>query len=146
MSFGQAVSTVFSKYATFTGRARRAEFWWWVLFQILVGIVAGVLDRMIFPNTSIGGNGGSGPFATLTNLGLLLPTLAVTARRLHDIDRSGWRQLIGLIPLVGWIIMIVWMVRGGQPQANRFGSDPKGRWLEGPGGSGPQDYVPPRPY
>ena len=146
MSFGQAISTVFSKYATFTGRARRAEFWWWVLFQVMVGIVTNLLDNMLFPDTSIGGDTGSGPITSLANVALLLPTLAVTARRLHDIDRSGWWQLIGLIPIVGWIIVIVWMVRDGQPQTNRFGGDPTGRALQGPSGSGPQDYVPPRPY
>lgn len=163
MSFGQAVSTCFSEYVTFSGRARRSEFWYWILFTVLVGIVAGTLDTLLFPNTTLGtGDTGNGPVTTVTNLALALPSLAVTARRLHDIDKSGWWQLLNLIPIVGWIIMIVWTVRDGQRHPNRFGNDPKGQ-LGGPAGygdgygggygdgygqpyGGPQDQVPPRSY
>ncbi len=107
MTFGESISTCFSKYASFEGRASKSEFWWWILFVILASAAATLMGKMI-----------SGLFSLAT----LLPGIAVTARRLHDTDRSGWFQLIGLIPLIGWIIMIVWCVEDSK-EPNRFGSD-----------------------
>ncbi len=106
MTFGESISTCFSKYATLDGRATRSEFWWWVLFVVLASAATGLLGNVI-----------SGLFS----LAVLLPGIAVTARRLHDIDRSGWWQLVGLIPLVGWIVMIVWCCQEAK-EPNRFGS------------------------
>lgn len=147
MGFAEAVRTCLSKYVTFEGRARRSEFWYFVLFQIIVSVVAGILDAIVFPNWNVTGD--QGPLPWLTNALLLLPSIAVTARRLHDIDKSGWWQLLNFIPIIGWIIMLIWLVRDGQRQPNRFGYDPKGQ-IAGPSGpdgpGGPQDYVPPRPY
>ena len=117
MGFGEAVSTCFSKYATFTGRARRPEYWYWVLFGVGVGIVATILDAIVFDTTS-------SVFSILSSLGLLLPNLAVTVRRLHDIDRSGWWMFILLLPLIGAIVMFVFMCLRGTPGPNRFGQDP----------------------
>ena len=100
MSFADAVRSVFSKYATFSGRARRSEFWYFVLFTFLVGIVTGIVDSIL--GTDYDGTSG-GLVNTLGSLALLLPSVAVAVRRLHDIDRSGWWILLGIIPIIGWI-------------------------------------------
>jgi uncharacterized membrane protein YhaH (DUF805 family) len=100
MNFQEAVQSVFSNYAKFRGRACRSEFWWFQLFLLLGGIVAGLLD--LFANTNF--LGGS-PLATLFWLATIIPDLAVTVRRLHDTDSSGWWILLGLIPLIGMIVL-----------------------------------------
>ena len=103
MSFQDAVRICLQrKYADFNGRARRSEYWFFILFTAIVGIVGGILDA-IFGLRS-GTYGGTGPIQGILQLALLVPTLAVGARRLHDIGRSGWWLLIGLIPIVGWIV------------------------------------------
>ena len=104
MNFADAVRSVFSKYATFTGRARRSEFWWFVLFSAIVNTVASVLDAVV----------GNKLIEILVTLALLLPSLAVTVRRLHDTGRSGWWILIALIPLIGVIVLLV-LRAAGQP-------------------------------
>jgi uncharacterized membrane protein YhaH (DUF805 family) len=115
MGMPEAVRTVLSKYADFTGRARRSEFWWFFLFQAVVSIVASLIDQAIgFPALQI-----------IVGLALLVPNLAVGARRLHDTDRSGWWQLLALIPLVGFIVLIVWWATEGQRGPNRYGPPPK---------------------
>lgn len=140
MSFSEAVRTCFRKYVDFKGRARRSEFWYWVLFTVIVGIVAGILDSALglnpepvtgdtFTTTT------SGPIANITSLALLLPGLAVAVRRLHDRDKSGWWILLNLIPLIGSLILLfAYYIKDSVPGANRFGPNPKG--VEGgvPGG------------
>jgi uncharacterized membrane protein YhaH (DUF805 family) len=114
MSFGQAVSTCFSKYVTFAGRARRPEYWYWVLFAIVASIVLAIIDLAL-------------PFNVLTlafDVATLLPGLAVLVRRLHDTDHSGWWWLIGLIPVIGWILLLVWVCTRGTDGPNRFGPAP----------------------
>ena len=148
MGFTDAIRTCFQQYATFTGRSRRAEFWWWALFTLIVSIAGGLIDQALFPDHFSTRNN-TGPVGGLFGLIVLLPTLAVTARRLHDIDKSGWWQLLSFIPFVGWIIMVVWTVRDSEPGSNRFGPNPKvAPSISGPqgpyGSSGIQDYVPPR--
>jgi len=105
MNFADAIRTCFTKYVDFNGRAKRPEFWWWVLFVFLASLVAQWI--------------GDVPSA-LVSLATLLPSIAVGARRLHDIDKSGWWQLVGLIPFIGWIIMIWWCVQDSK-EPNRFG-------------------------
>ena len=105
MTFTESIQTCFKKYADFSGRASKSEFWWWTLFVILIGIGAQIIGNI--------------PGA-LVSLGTLLPSLAVTSRRLHDIDRSGWWQLIGFIPLIGWGVFIYWCVQDSTVQ-NRYG-------------------------
>ncbi|MEJ3746848.1 DUF805 domain-containing protein [Actinomycetes bacterium KLBMP 9797] len=121
MSFTAAVRSVLSQYVQFGGRARRAEYWWFVLFSVLVGIVTSILDLAL--GTDFEGSGGL--FNLIANLALLLPSLAVAVRRLHDTDRSGWWILIALIPLIGAIVLLVFFVQDGTPGPNRFGADPK---------------------
>jgi uncharacterized membrane protein YhaH (DUF805 family) len=122
MGFGGAIATCFRKYVDFTGRARRAEYWWFVLFYcLLVGALTAV-DVTMMINAQIGGS----LLSSLASLALFLPTLAVAVRRLHDTDRTGWWVLIGLIPLIGWIIYLVFMCQRGTEGPNRFGQDPLG--------------------
>ncbi|MGM9428083.1 DUF805 domain-containing protein [Hydrogenophaga sp. MI9] len=97
MNFVDAVKLCFTKYVGFEGRASRSEYWWWVLFIIVVSIVLGAVR--------------AGMLGNLFSLATLLPSLAVGARRLHDIGKSGWWQLVALIPLIGWILLIYWAVQ-----------------------------------
>ncbi|AEB44166.1 DUF805 domain-containing protein [Micromonospora maris] len=121
MSFPDAIRSAFSQYATFRGRARRSEYWWFSLFLLLVGIVASVLDGAL----GVDFEGSGGPVSLLVNLAVLLPSLAVAVRRLHDIDRTGWWLLLALIPIVGWIVLLVFALQNGTPGPNRFGPSPK---------------------
>ncbi|MEU5961823.1 DUF805 domain-containing protein [Micromonospora parva] len=123
MSFGAAIKSVFSQYVGFSGRARRSEYWWFTLFTFLVSIAAAILDSALgltFEGSSTGFIG------LVASLALVLPGLAVAVRRLHDTDRTGWWLLIGLVPLVGAIVLIVFFVSDSTPGANRFGPSPKG--------------------
>jgi uncharacterized membrane protein YhaH (DUF805 family) len=132
MSFTSAVRSVLSRYVQFGGRARRAEYWWFVLFTVLVGIVTSILDSAL--GTDFEGSAMSGGlFGLIANLALLLPSLAVAVRRLHDTDRSGWWILIGLIPLIGAIVLLVFFVQDGTSGPNRFGPSPKHHAADGTG-------------
>jgi len=118
MDFGQSVSTCLSKYATFSGRAARSEYWWFSLFTVLVSVVAQILDALLAVSVGIAG------LDLIATFGLLIPSIAVATRRLHDLDRSGWWQLLLFIPLVGWIVLLVWYCTRGNAGPNRFGADP----------------------
>jgi uncharacterized membrane protein YhaH (DUF805 family) len=121
MSFQDAVRTCLQKYVTFSGRARRSEYWFFVLFTVIVGIVAGVIDGILGTRSSMG----TGLVQGLAQLALLLPGIAVGVRRLHDTNRSGWWLLIGLIPVVGAIVLIVFFVQDSHGD-NQYGPSPKG--------------------
>ena len=108
------------KYADFSGRAPRAEYWWFYLLTVVAYIVAMILDSLV----GAGGAGGFGLLSIVVMLGLLLPSLAAGVRRLHDTDRSGWWLLIALVPLVGAIVLLVFWVLEGTRGDNRFGPDP----------------------
>ena len=114
MTLQESVRTVLSKYATFTGRASRSEFWWWCLVVFLVGLVLGAVEGSMFGN-------GYGILSGIFSLAVLLPNLAVGARRLHDGDRTGWWLLLLLIPILGFLVLIYFMVQRGTPGTNRFG-------------------------
>jgi uncharacterized membrane protein YhaH (DUF805 family) len=114
MTFGEAVRSGFDHYAKFDGRASRPAFWWWVLFVFLVSVAANIIDFAI----------GAPVFTALAGLGLLLPNLSVSIRRLHDTNRSGWWILIWLIPLIGLIVLLVFYLQQGDPGENRFGPPP----------------------
>lgn len=111
MDFVQAVKTCFEKYATFDGRAGRAEFWWFVLFTVIVSIAGGAIFRNWINQ--------------LISLALFVPSIAVGARRLHDIGKSGWFQLLWIIPIIGWAILIYWAVQPSGP-ANEHGQPAEG--------------------
>ena len=110
------------KYAVFSGRAQRSEYWYFFLFYFLLAVAAAILDGLV---ESFNQRTGLGFFSGILALGLLLPSLAVGVRRLHDIDRSGWWLLIAVIPLVGAIVLLVFTVKDSQPGPNRFGPNPK---------------------
>lgn len=118
MNFGQAIGSGFKNYVGFEGRACRSEYWFWILFVFIFIIVTGILDSVLFPDNP------AGLIGALFSLGVFLPNLAIGVRRLHDIDKSGWWLLIGFIPIVGWIILIVWAIKRGDEASNRFGADP----------------------
>lgn len=120
IGMNEAINTCFKKYCCFQGRARRAEYWYWALFLFIfdaaVGLVLG-LTGMSPEKIST--------FMGFISLGLFLPGLGVTVRRLHDIGKSGWGILINLIPLVGFIIYLVWVLKDSQPGENKYGPNPK---------------------
>lgn len=115
MNLQEAVSSVLSQYANFNGRARRSEYWNWILATVIVSVIAGVLDAII----------GSQILQYLVILATIVPGLAVGSRRLHDIGKSGWLQLVGIIPIIGWIIVIIWYATDSVPD-NEYGTNPKG--------------------
>ncbi len=111
---------VLKKYATFDGRAHRTEFWMFVLVSFIVSLVLNIVDAII----GTGGDLGGGVLAGIYGLAVLIPTLAVGSRRLHDIGKSGWWQLLALIPIVGVIILIVWFATKGHESENQHGPNP----------------------
>jgi uncharacterized membrane protein YhaH (DUF805 family) len=107
---------VLKKYAVFSGRARRKEYWMFLLFNIIIGLVLGGIAWLA---------GGPDVLGSIYGLVVLIPGIAVSVRRLHDTDRSGWWLLIGLIPLIGTIVLLVFMAQDSQPGANQYGPNPK---------------------
>jgi uncharacterized membrane protein YhaH (DUF805 family) len=113
MGFGQAISSGFSNYVNFSGRACRSEFWFWSLFAFLVAIVTQLIDGVI----------GAHVTNAIASLGLLLPGIAVAVRRLHDLDRTGWWLLL-ILTVIGSILLIVWDCMKGTDGPNQYGPDP----------------------
>jgi uncharacterized membrane protein YhaH (DUF805 family) len=127
VGFSEAIQSGFNNYANFSGRASRPAYWWWFLFTWIVSIVAQIIDGLTRP----GGFGYEsyantwvGVISAIVGLALLLPSLGVMIRRLHDTDHSGWWWLIGIIPIIGWIILIFFLASPGTPGENRFGPPP----------------------
>lgn len=118
MTLGEAVRSGFDHYVKFDGRASRAAYWWWVLFAFLVEVVANFIDLAL----------GSYPVVIgLVGLALFLPGLSVSIRRLHDTNRTGWWVLIGLIPLIGFIVLLIFYLQQGDPGENDYGPPPPER-------------------
>lgn len=113
---------VLKKYAVFTGRARRTEYWMFVLFNVIISICLYVIDGAI---TGFSLETHSSVLQTIYGLAVLVPSLAVGARRLHDTGRTGWWLLIGLVPCIGAIVLIIFMVQDSQPGENEYGLNPK---------------------
>ena len=111
------------KYADFSGRARRREYWFFVLFNIIVSIVLTVCDVFLGTYSAAAS---IGILTGIYTLAVLIPGIAVTIRRLHDTGRSGWWILIVLVPIVGWIVLLIFMVIDSQPGQNAYGPSPKG--------------------
>lgn len=123
MNFGQAVNSYFRKYVTFTGRASRPEYWYAYLFSMILILVATLLDFSMMVGYSTISDGGMAPsfFVSLITLALFFPSLAISLRRLHDTDRSGWWMLLILVPLFGVIALIVFFCQRSSDGTNRFG-------------------------
>jgi uncharacterized membrane protein YhaH (DUF805 family) len=129
-SIGAAFARFWKKYATFSGRASRSEFWWWQLIWMIITIVFEIILVSVAARATVSSNTGAavpGPayFAVaavlwVISLGVLVPTLAVTWRRLHDTNRSGGNYFLGLIPLVGGIILLVFLAGSSNPAGARF--------------------------
>jgi uncharacterized membrane protein YhaH (DUF805 family) len=116
------------RYADFSGRSRRKEYWMFILGFFIAMIVAGIVEGILGLNGMVGGV--YGPLMLLLMLGLFIPALACQVRRFHDQDKSGWFVLLGLIPLIGGLIVLVFMCLEGTKGPNRFGEDPKGNTAE----------------
>lgn len=115
--------TVLKKYAVFDGRARRSEYWYFLLVYMVLLIVLMVVDAMM---GSYSKDAGLGLLSGIFSLGMLLPSFGVAIRRLHDTGRSGWWLLISIVPLVGGIILLFFFAQDSEAGTNRFGPNPKG--------------------
>ena len=114
MNFSEAIKSGFGKYVTFSGRAARSEYWYWTLFTVIANMAAGILDSLL---------GSLGLIGLVVSLALMLPGIAVSARRLHDLDRTAWWLLIAFTG-IGLILLLIWDCIKGTTGPNRFGSDP----------------------
>ncbi|HEY1437655.1 MAG TPA: DUF805 domain-containing protein [Casimicrobiaceae bacterium] len=110
------------KYADFSGRARRREYWFFVLFNIIISVVLTGCDVLVGTYSAAAS---IGILSGIYTLAVLIPGIAVTVRRLHDTGRSGWWILIVLVPIVGWIVLLIFMLIDSQPEQNAYGSSPK---------------------
>ena len=114
---------VLSNYATFSGRASRPEIWWWFLTVLIVLIVTEIIDAtVIAPALGVDAANRARPLSWLVSLAIILPNLAVGARRLHDTGRSAWWLLIGLIPIIGTLTLLYFYIQPSDPERNAFGA------------------------
>ena len=109
MNFQQSIQTCFAKYVDFSGRASRSEYWWFVLAYVVLVVVASLIHNVVY---------------AVVVLAFLLPLLSAGARRLHDIGRSGWWLLLGLVPLIGGLVLLYFTVQPSQSALNEFGPPP----------------------
>ena len=109
MTFQESIKICFAKYADFNGRAKRSEYWWFVLFLVLASLALGLISSIV-----------SGLFSLAT----IVPSISAAARRLHDTNRSGWWQLIALIPVLGWIVIIIFLAQQGNAEGNQYDTTP----------------------
>ena len=116
MDFQTSIKTCFNKFAVFSGRASRSEFWFFVLFGFLGGIITIIIDVMIlgYPYEE------NGPINLIFSVAIIIPSIAVAARRLHDINKTGWWQLLW-ITIIGGILLIIWHATEGENKKNKFG-------------------------
>jgi uncharacterized membrane protein YhaH (DUF805 family) len=127
MGFSAAFKSFWANYSNFKGRARRSEYWYIQLFLVLTNLAAAVIDLALM-NGDVDrfiANGGGGIVGLVWILATIVPAIAVLVRRLHDIGKSGWWALIGLVPFVGAIVLLVFTVQDSQAQANDYGPSPK---------------------
>ena len=113
---------VLKKYAVFSGRAQRAEYWFFTLFNIIISIVLSIIDVTV---GTFDPQSGFGYISGIYTLAVLLPSIAVCIRRLHDTSRTGWWFLLILIPLIGPIVLLVFFVMDSTPGENKYGPNPK---------------------
>lgn len=126
---------VLKKYVVFSGRASRSEYWYFVLFSTIISIILTIIDVAMGSGSAESTMGGAdaemaanvsmGLLGGIYSLAVFLPSLAVAVRRLHDTDHSGWWMFIALIPLIGVIVLLIFMVKDSTPSENEYGSNPK---------------------
>jgi uncharacterized membrane protein YhaH (DUF805 family) len=127
MNFGTALKSFWSNYTNFKGRARRSEYWFIQLFLVLTNLAAAPIDLALM-NGDVDrfiANGGGGIVGLIWILATIVPAVAVLIRRLHDTNRSGWWALIGLVPLAGAIVLLVFTVEDSNKGVNKYGASPK---------------------
>jgi uncharacterized membrane protein YhaH (DUF805 family) len=115
MGFGQAIAAAFSNYFNFKDRSTRSAYWYFTLFMLIASLIAAVADVVLFHPENLG------PISGIFSLATIIPSLSVSVRRLHDIGRTGWWLLLGLIPIIGWIVLIVWACQPTIPETNAYG-------------------------
>ena len=127
------VDTLKNRYAAFAGRATRSEYWYFLLFSVIIGIILSIIDSIIinplFGIQPITDSGRTGILGTIFSLGTFIPALALAIRRLHDIGKNGWWILLGVIPIVNFIgifVLLYFFIKDSQPGENQFGLNPKG--------------------
>jgi len=117
-TFVGALKDAFARFVDFKTRSTRSQFWWFTLWSVIISFVTGILDLSL-------GMGDTGPIGILASLVMFLPSIAVSIRRLHDIGRSGWWLLMMFIPLIGWIVLIVFYCTKTQEETNKWGMPPR---------------------
>ena len=129
--FVDSVKFGFGRYVTLTTRSSRSEYWWWILFVLSADVIVVVVSSLLFgPSIQQSDTGiarqiyDGGVFAVIFHVVILVPTIAVSCRRLHDIDKSGWWLLLIFVPIFGSFILLYWFVQPGGDSHNRFGTDP----------------------
>ena len=110
-----------NKYATFSGRARRKEYWMFLLINLVVSVALALIDSLIGSVSE----SGMGLLSSVYSIGVLIPSLALSVRRLHDTGRTGWWVLISIIPVIGAVVLLVFMLLDSEPGSNRYGANPK---------------------
>ena len=129
MTFADSVTKCFRNYVTFSGRASQSEYWWFILFVLVGSVIATIIEVAVLgqpvvyetTSTSFSVSTHGGPLSGLFSLLTLLPGISVFVRRMHDTGRSGWWFWLGLIPLIGWIFLLVWLCTRGTAGANKYG-------------------------
>jgi uncharacterized membrane protein YhaH (DUF805 family) len=124
VSLDVAIKSGFKRWNDFSGRSSRSELWFWILFIVAVNFVLGLIDRHVFGADIAGYAPKHHITALIFALVALIPGLAVRFRRLHDLNKTAWWLLLWLVPIVGWIVLLVWDCTRGTPGPNRFGPDP----------------------
>jgi uncharacterized membrane protein YhaH (DUF805 family) len=125
----------FTRYAEFTGRSDRKEFWYYVLFVVIVGCILSVLDAMLFGHTTTiqsenyYATWSFKPLSGLFSLICFIPNISVSVRRLHDTGKSGWLYLLWFVPIIGWILLLIWYCEKGDAASNAHGNPPEGSRL-----------------
>ncbi len=121
------VDTLKNRYADFKGRASRSEYWYFMLFSLIIGIILAFLDSLI--GTAPDDKAGAGILGTIFSIATFIPALSLAIRRLHDIGKKGWWVLAGVIPIVNFIgifVLLFFFIKDSQPGSNEYGPNPKG--------------------
>ena len=131
MTFSQSIKSVFSKYADFSGRATRSEYWYFYLFNFLVVMVyyIALFAMLVSGSRDSSAAGYLSVMFIIYALVMTIPSLAVTVRRLHDTGHSGWWIFLNLIPVIGSIVLFIWFITDSDPDTNEYGDNPKQEFI-----------------